>query len=239
MRLACADDFTVPHVHYLTACSLDPCGSRLKREGQMAARHSIRGVQRNPPEWLDNVRSTYFQKDRARQRAFQQWEDTEWLTDTLISDLNRRVLGEDTHFAAIGSSDSGDEESGFPVWAPRGSAVPMPCWPAGCSKPKASLPPHSRSPTCNQSIRPISVVAPCRAMLLTNSPGSKLLPTAWCCLSLGIRRQVADGCTMLNPTTRAPLPTKSLFFALLGRGRASYTQIATPWYLPSGRKLPA
>ncbi|KAH9169233.1 hypothetical protein EDB89DRAFT_2073183 [Lactarius sanguifluus] len=63
-------------------------------EGQQVARHrAVEACKRDPPQGLDRVQSAAFQKDRARRRAFQQWND-KWLGDTLIPEFNRRVLGE-------------------------------------------------------------------------------------------------------------------------------------------------
>ncbi|KAH8986279.1 hypothetical protein EDB92DRAFT_1262340 [Lactarius akahatsu] len=53
-------------------------------EGQQVARHrATEACKRDPPQGLDRVQSAAFQKDRARRRAFQQWND-KWLSDNLI-----------------------------------------------------------------------------------------------------------------------------------------------------------
>ncbi|KAH9020223.1 hypothetical protein EDB85DRAFT_533549 [Lactarius pseudohatsudake] len=65
-------------------------------ERQRVARHmASEACKREPPDGLDRVQSASFQKDWARRRTFQQWDD-KWWTDTLVPAFNRRVLGEDS-----------------------------------------------------------------------------------------------------------------------------------------------
>ncbi|KAH8997837.1 hypothetical protein EDB86DRAFT_2828689 [Lactarius hatsudake] len=95
-------------------------------EGQQVARHrAVEACKRDPPQGLDRVQSAAFQKDRARRRAFQQWND-KWLANNLIPEFNRRVLGAEalSHHLRYLITQPPSHDKHHPLWT---AATDMEC----------------------------------------------------------------------------------------------------------------